>query len=68
MATEKENSMTSVHDVVDYIIPKLNEAKSGLNALKVSDIRSEFDLEKMPKDIREHIDKVLEAYESPRIL
>lgn len=106
--------MTSVHDVVDYITLKLDEAKSGLNTLKlqklayytqawrlalknerlfegrfqawvhgpvnrqlydrfskthmmydlvkVSDIRPEFDLEKMPKDIREHIDEVLEAY------
>ncbi len=106
--------MTTVHDVVDYITLKLDEAKSGLNTLKLqklayytqawrlalknerlfhggfqawihgpvnrelydrfskthmmydlvkaSDIRPEFDLEKMPKEVREHIDEVLEAY------
>lgn len=114
MAGQKEKSMTTVHDVVDYITLKLDEAKSGLNTLKLqklayytqawrlalrneslfkggfqawihgpvnrelydrfskthmmydlvkaSDIRPEFDLEKMPRDVREHIDEVLEAY------
>ncbi|MGB4674871.1 MAG: type II toxin-antitoxin system antitoxin SocA domain-containing protein [Azovibrio sp.] len=110
----KEKEMTSVHDVADYIIVKLDEAKDGLNILKLqklayytqawrlalknerlfdgrfqawvhgpvsrqlydrfstthmmydllgpSDIRSTFNLEAMPKDVREHIDEVLEAY------